>query len=119
MIMATNKDDFKCSVCKKLYTNPVVHRPCGISFDRECIGNTCPAQGCRKVIQDDDLIVNYTLIKIVDEHRLAVELPPTYYLILLDTSTSMWYSDTWLPFATGKSRFVCAVEFLTDFFNAK
>jgi hypothetical protein len=117
--MATNEDNFKCSVCQKLYTNPVVHRLCGKSFDRECIGNICPAQGCRKVIQNDDLIVNY--IKIVDEHRLtlATPTPPAYYLILLDTSTSMWYSDTWLPFAAGKSRFVCAVQFLTDFFNSK
>jgi hypothetical protein len=119
MIMSTNKDDFTCSVCKQLYKNPVVHRPCGISFDLECIGRTCPMQRCQQVIKEDDLIVNYTLLKIVDEYRLRIALPPTYYLILLDTSTSMWYSDSWLPFAFGKSRFTSAIQFLTDFFEPK
>ncbi len=117
MIMAANKDEFTCSVCQKLYTYPVVHRSCGFSFDRQCIGNKCPAQECGQIINEDDLIVNYDLMKIVDEHRLKLESPPTYYLILLDTSTSMWYSDSLLPFAIGKSRFTCAMQFLNEFFH--
>jgi len=113
----THKDEFTCDVCRKLYTKPVFHiqNPCGVSFDRQCIGKICPAQDCGQIINEDDLVVNYTLLKIVDEHRLKIELLPAYYLILLDTSTSMWYSDAWLSFAIGESRFSCAIRFLTGF----
>ncbi|CAF0965745.1 unnamed protein product [Rotaria sordida] len=117
--MATNNDDFKCKVCKNIYTSPVVHRLCGISFDRTCIGRICPAQECRQIINENDLIDNYTLLKIADEYRFTLEMPPTYYLFLLDTSTSMWYSDRWLPFVIGESRFTYAIEFLNDFFKLK
>ena len=117
MIMTTDKDKFTCAVCNQLYKNPVVHRPCGISFDRDCIGKICPAQGCHQAVNEHDLIPNYTLLNIVDEHRITVEVPSTYYLILLDTSTSMWYSDTWLPFATGESRFTYAIQILNEFFE--
>lgn len=68
---------------------------------------------------EDDLIVNYALLKIVDEYRLKLETPLTYYLVLLDTSTSMWYSDAVFAFAMGKSRFSCALQFLNDFFKLK
>ncbi|CAF3281680.1 unnamed protein product [Rotaria sp. Silwood2] len=117
--MATNNDDFRCKVCKQIYTKPVVHRPCGISFDRGCIGRICPAEECRRIINENDLIDNYTLLKIADEYRFNLETPPTYYLFLLDTSTSMWYSDSWLPFAIGQSRFTYAIQFLNDFFKLK
>ncbi|CAF4843595.1 unnamed protein product [Rotaria sp. Silwood1] len=117
--MATNNDDFRCKVCKQIYTNPVVHRLCGISFDRRCIGRICPAEECRRIINENDLIDNYTLLKIADEYRFTLEIPPTYYLFLLDTSTSMWYSDSWLPFAIGESRFTHAIQFLNDFFKLK
>jgi len=115
--METQNDGFTCSVCKKLYTHPVAHRSCGHSFDRQCIRDICPAEECGQIINENDLIVNYSLLKLVDEHRFKLEIPPAYYLILLDTSTSMWYSDAWLPFAIGESRFTHAKQFLNDFFN--
>jgi hypothetical protein len=116
-MMMTNTDAFTCSVCQKLYTHPVVHRPCGFSFDRQCITDRCPIQKCGQIINEDDLVINYDLLKVVDEHRFKLENPGAYYLILLDTSTSMWYSDSWLPFAVGESRFTYALQFLSDFFN--
>lgn len=119
--MATNQTHYTCQVCKKLYRNPVVHRPCGFSFDRDCIrtGSVCPTEGCNQIIKEADLTVNYALVKIVDEYRLSVELPSTYTLILFDTSTSMWYSDSLLPFVYGQSRLKLGVEFLNEFFRLK
>ncbi len=119
--MTTHKDEFRCGVCRKLYTHPVFHiqKPCGVSFDRQCFGKICPAQGCGQIINEDDLVVNYNLSKIVDEHRFKLQVPPAYYLILLDTSTSMWYSDAWLSFAIGESRFSCAIQFLSGFLNSQ
>ena len=113
--MATNADKYTCNVCHKLYTNPVIHRLCNLSFDRQCIKDRCPAEKCGQKIKDDDLIVNYALLQIVDEYRLKLETPLTYYLILLDTSSSMSYSDALLPFLMGESRFSCALEFLNNF----
>lgn len=115
--MATNKNEFLCSVCQNLYTHPVVHRLCGYSFDRQCIKNICPAQGCGKDVKEADLVDNYALLNNVDDHRFKLEVGTTYYLILLGSNTSMWYSDTLLPFAMGESRFSCATQFLNDFFN--
>ncbi|CAM4867969.1 unnamed protein product [Rotaria socialis] len=117
--MAASVDRFTCQVCKQLYKNPVVHRTCGFSFDRECIGKQCPRKECGQIINEENLTVNYALLKIVDEYRLSLELPLTYYLILLDTSSSMWYSDSLLPFALGASRLTYATQFLNDFFKLK
>ncbi|CAF1545969.1 unnamed protein product [Adineta steineri] len=117
--MATGEGKFTCSVCKQLFKNPVVHKLCGISFDRECLGNLCPEQQCQQVIIEDDLIPNRSLLNVVDEYRLTLVSPPVYYMILLDCSTSMWYSDAWLPFALGQSRFVYAIDFLNEFFRLK
>lgn len=115
--MATNTDGLMCIVCQKLYTNPVIHRPCNLSFDRQCIKDRCPAETCGQTINKADLIFNYQLLKVVDEYRLKLETPLTYYLVLLDTSSSMWFSDALIPFAMGKSRFSCALEFLNEFFR--
>jgi hypothetical protein len=115
--MTTNKDDFTCGVCKQLFTDPVVHGPCGISFDRKCIGTRCPAPQCGQLIAQHDLIRNYCLLKITDTYRSTI--PFTYYLFLLDTSTSMWYSDTLLPFVTGEGRFTSAKQVLNNFFLEK
>ncbi|CAF1980671.1 unnamed protein product [Rotaria magnacalcarata] len=117
--MAANADRFTCQVCKQLYTNPVVHRTCGFSFDLECIGKQCPRKECGQIISQESLTVNYALLKIVDEYRLSLGPALTYYLILLDTSSSMWYSDSFLPFALGESRFTHATQFLNDFFKLK
>jgi len=118
--MATNNGDFMCSICKQLYKNPVVHIPCGVSFDLECItGKICPTPVCRKVIKQEDLIINYALKETIRGHLLVVEQPANYYIFLLDVSTSMWYSDSLLPFLMGKSRFTHAIQILTDFFTSK
>ncbi len=117
--MATNIDRYTCNVCRKLYTDPVIHRLCMLSFDRQCIKGKCPEKTCGQKIKEDDLIVNYELLKAVDEYRLRLETPLTYYLILLDTSSSMSYSDALIPFLMGESRFSCALEFLNNFLKQR
>lgn len=115
--MTPNTDAFTCAICQELYTEPVVHRLCGLSFDRKCLKDRCPAKQCRRAIVETDLVVNHDLLKIVDEYRFRLETPTAYYLILLDTSTSMWYSDALLPFVFGEGRFKLALEFLREFFR--
>lgn len=119
MAMTPNTDAFTCPVCKNLYTKPVVHRLCGFSFDLQCLRDRCPAQQCGRALAQDDLAVNYDLLKIVDEYRFRLQTPMTYYIILLDTSNSMWYSDALIPFAFGESRFKLALQFLQHFFEKK
>jgi hypothetical protein len=107
--MTANKDKFTCSVCQEFYTDPVVHQPCGVAFDRQCIKHICPAPGCGQRINENDLIINCSLLKVTP--------PSANYLILLDTSSSMGYSDSWLPFAIGEARFTYAIQFLNEFFH--
>ncbi|CAF0734354.1 unnamed protein product [Adineta steineri] len=104
MIMATGEGKFTCSVCKQLFKNPVVHKICGFSFHRECLGNRCPEQECQQVIKEEDLILNHCLSNVVEEYRSTLVPHSAYYMILLDNSTSMWYSDTWFPLILGESR---------------
>jgi hypothetical protein len=116
--MTTNREELTCGICKKLFTQPVVHRYCGISYDRDCLGQICPSPRCGRRIEAQDLIDNYTFLSVIDEYR--VSLTCSYYLILLDTSSSMWYSDKlFLPFLRGESRFSIAIRFLVEFFTKK
>lgn len=117
--MARSNNEFTCSVCKNLYTDPVLHRLCGHSFDRQCIGDICPATVCRQKIKSGDLITNHTLMKVLDERQFRSTERPVLYLILLDTSSSMWFSDSLIPFAIGKSRLEVAKIFLNEFFIKK
>ena len=87
--MEKNKDKFLCIICNQLYQNPVVHESCGNSFDRHYVGTVCPAEGCDQVINENNLMANYSLLQIVVEYRLNVELPSTYYRIHLNRSTSI------------------------------
>jgi hypothetical protein len=115
--MAASKPELICSICNKIFTSPVVHRHCGNTFDRDCLQRICPANGCGKVIQQGDLILDYNFQSIADEYRVSLIAP--YYLFLLDTSTSMWYSDHRLGFLTGKSRLKLAVDVIQDFLISK
>ncbi|CAF1545703.1 unnamed protein product [Adineta steineri] len=117
MIMATGEGKFTCSVCKQLFKNPVVHKICGFSFHRECLGNRCPEQECQQVIKEEDLILNHCLSNVVEEYRSTLVPHSAYYMILLDNSTSMWYSDTWFPLILGESRGGNVNEFVNSLTN--
>lgn len=119
MATVQSTDAFICPVCLNLFTNPVVHRLCGYSFDRQCLRDRCPAPNCGRAIAHEDIVDNYHLLKLVDEHRFRLETPTAYYIILLDTSNSMWFSDALIPFAFGESRFKLAMDFLQHFFEKK
>ena len=118
MAMTPNIDAFTCPVCKNLFTKPVVHRLCGLSFDLQCLRDRCPAEQCRRALAQDDLVINYDLLRIADEYRLRMETPMAYYIILLDTSNSMGFSDALIPFF-GESRFKLALQFLNHLFEKK
>ena len=115
--MNINEEIVTCSLCKKVYTQVVTHTKCGYSFDLECIRklNTCPEIKCNKAVCGNDFTVNYALQTVVDNYRMM--LRTSYHLYLLDTSSSMGYSDHFLFGFAGASRFEQAVHFLIEIFE--
>ncbi|CAF0721068.1 unnamed protein product [Adineta steineri] len=118
MTLQTNKNDLICYLCGNIYTNPIFLSPCGHSFDRECIlqHQTCPIERCNAYVYETSLIPNHTIKSLVDRHYQLTQC--IYEIFLLDTSTSMWYSDFYIKYI-GKSRFQAAIEFLTKIFEQR
>lgn len=98
-----NENNRLCRVCGEIYSDPVNLSSCGHTFDRHCLVNyrCCPLSTCRTIISEN--------FQIKDDK-------PTLELFLLDTSSSMWYSDSFLGLF-GRGRFDMAIEFLRFVFN--
>lgn len=118
MTTLANNKDLKCSICGKIYTNPVLLSPCSHSFDRECIlrYTHCPVEQCNAPVFINALLPNSVLRDLLDHNNQLSNY--TYELFLLDTSTSMWYSDFFFGLI-GTSRFQMALKFLTDVFEQR
>ena len=115
--LASNRD-LTCCICEKIYTNPILLSPCGHSFDRECIlrYTHCPIGHCNAPVFVNALLPNTALRNLLDHHNQLSNC--TYELFLLDTSTSMWYSDFFFGLI-GTSRFQMALKFLTEVFEQR
>ena len=118
MVTLANNKDLTCSICGKIYTNPVLLSPCSHSFDRECIlrYTHCPVERCNAPVFGHTLLPNNTLRNLLDHQNQLSNC--TYELFLLDTSTSMWYSDFFFGLI-GTSRFQMALKFLTEVFEQR
>jgi hypothetical protein len=118
--MATKQDinDLTCCLCKEVYTDPFLLLPCGHTFDRQCIFryNTCPVGLCNAPVMENCLVPNYSLKSIADNYNQSTK--STYELFLLDTSTSMWYSDFFFGLL-GTSRFEVAQNFIKEVFERR
>ncbi|UJR38049.1 hypothetical protein I4U23_030731 [Adineta vaga] len=115
MTKIINNSDLICSLCGNIYTNPILLSPCGHSFDRECIlqYSTCPIVPCNAPVFENSLLSNIKLKNLIDHQIQTTKY--TYEIFLLDTSSSMWYSD-WYISLFGVSRFQTAIQFLKDVF---
>ena len=111
MSIAVNRKDVTCSICGQLYTNPALIPSCGHSFDRECIARLvhCPIESCGAPVFPMALVPNPRLKGLVEGYQQSSIC--TYEIFLLDSSKSMWYSDSFLGLF-GQSRFDMAIQFL-------
>jgi len=116
--MATNNNDLTCCLCRKIYTNPIILSPCGHSFDHKCIleYTECPIGMCNAPVLEKSLLPNYALKNLIDNYNQSAKC--TYEIFLLDTSTSMWYSDFFIGLF-GTSRFQMAIQFLKEIFEKR
>ncbi|CAF3349712.1 unnamed protein product [Rotaria socialis] len=108
MATKTNRNNLKCYICGKMFTNATVLTPCGHSFDRQCIlqYKYCPIDLCNTPVFE------YYL----SENNYNQSTENIYEIFLLDTSTSMWYSDSFTGLF-GTSRFQIAIKFLEHVFQ--
>ncbi len=118
MATKTNTNDLTCCICGKTYTNPILLSPCGHSFDRECIlrYTSCPVGYCNAPVFGNSLLPNTIVRNLIDRNNQADNC--MYEMFLLDTSTSMWYSDYFISLI-GTSRFQTAINFLTKIFEQR
>jgi len=118
MATKANNNDLTCCLCGQIYTNPILLSPCSHSFDRECIlrYTNCPIGYCNAPVFENSLLPNNILRNLLDRHNQAAKC--TYEIFLLDTSTSMWYSDFFIGLI-GTSRFQMAIKFLTEIFQQR
>ena len=118
MTTKTNINDLTCCLCRQIYTDPIILTPCGHPFDRQCIlrYTDCPVGFCNAPIFENSLLPNYIVKNLVDNHHQSAK--SVYEIFLLDTSTSMWFSDFFIGLL-GTSRFQMAIKFLTDIFEQR
>jgi hypothetical protein len=118
MATAAHNNDLTCCICGHTYTNPVLLSPCSHSFDRHCIlrHTTCPVGNCNAPVFSNALLPNNILRNLLDRNNQLKNC--TYELFLLDTSTSMWFSDFFFGLI-GTSRFQMAIRFLTAIFEQR
>jgi hypothetical protein len=111
-------NDLTCCLCGQIYTNPIILTPCGHSFDRQCIlrHTDCPVGPCNAPVFENSLLPNFVVRNLVDNYHRSTEC--TYEIFLVDTSSSMWYSDNFIGLF-GKSRFQMAIQFLTEVFQQR
>ncbi|CAF0805795.1 unnamed protein product [Rotaria sordida] len=118
MASNTTLNDLKCYICGEIYTNPVVISQCGHSFDRQCIirYNYCPIRDCNIPLSEYSLLENDNIKELIHDYKQSIG--NIYEIFLLDTSTSMWYSDSFTGlFGTG--RFYLAIQFLNEIFQRR
>lgn len=107
-----------CCLCGQLYTDPVILSPCSHTFDRHCIlrCSACPIGHCNAPVFEHCLVPNVILRDLADQNNQLAN--STYEIFLLDTSTSMWYSDFFFGLI-GTSRFQMAIKFLRETFQQR
>ena len=115
MAIPVTRNDVTCSICGQLYTNPALIPSCGHSFDLQCIVRLvhCPVESCRTPVIPVTLIPNQRLKGLVEGYQQSNTC--THEIFLLDSSKSMWYSDSFLGLF-GQSRFDMAIQFLQTTF---
>ena len=115
MATRSHENNLLCSICGEIFTNPVILSPCGHTFDHHCIANHayCPLPTCRVVVSPRSFSVNYQMRELIERAS-----GPVYEIFLLDTSTSMWYSDSFLGLF-GRGRFDLAIDFLRVIFRER
>lgn len=118
MATKANTNDLTCCLCGQTYKNPILLSPCGHAFDRECIlrYTACPVGHCNAPVCENYLMPNNLVRNILDRQHELVNC--TYEMFLLDTSTSMWYSD-YLFGLIGTSRFEMAIKFMREIFEQR
>lgn len=93
----------ECVICCEPFKDPYLLPLCGHSFDKICLEKLlkreCPV--CRNPFDINQICNNISLRHAVEDNVMVKDV---YELICIDNSTSMRYSDGWLPFV-GKSRF--------------
>ncbi len=89
----------ECAICLNPYSDPF-SLPCGHSFDKKCLKELKSCPTCTKPFNDKDGSKNYALADVVNTPIPEVNVMEIF---LIDMSTSMKYSDGFLPIF-GESR---------------
>lgn len=118
MMTKANNNDLRCCLCGQIYKNPILLSPCGHAFDRDCIlrHTACPIGYCNAPVHENYLMPNNLVKTMIDRQNQLTNY--AYEMFLLDTSTSMWYSDSMFGLI-GASRFTMAKKFIKEIFEQR
>ncbi|CAF1425702.1 unnamed protein product, partial [Didymodactylos carnosus] len=129
MTQASSVINDNCSICRSQFFDPIV-LPCGHSFDRRCIRECVQHSNAQAQIPVESRTIGCPLcrkhfrsnVKFIDEwnSRQVVQSMenmaiPVYEIFVIDTSSSMWFSDEFF----GTARLTVAKDFLREILNER